>query len=158
MRSATSYGFAADVTGGAQPIHVSGVFSAPDHVRETVTVGGSTLELIRIGPRTFSRNGPSAAWAVVTPTSTPGPGDPRSAFSPLAATTATSAQGSTYGFTLSDADAAQLVQGSTSVTGRAAVTGGFITDLRYQSTSPPVSVHITYTGINTTPAVTAPPT
>jgi hypothetical protein len=158
MQSATSYGFVADVTGGAQPVHVSGVFSAPDHIHETVTVGGSTLELIRIGSRTFSRNAPTGAWTAATPTSTSGPGDPRSAFSPLASAMASSAEGSTYGFTLSDADAAQLVQGSTSVTGSAVVAGGYITDLRYQSTSPPVSVHITYTGINSTPAVTAPPT
>jgi hypothetical protein len=158
MRTVNSFRFTADVTGGAQPVHIAGEFSSPDRVHETVAVGTSTLELVQIGSRTFRRDTPTSPWSAVTPTGSSAPTDPRIAFGILASADSVSAAGSTYTFTLTNAVAAKLVTGSSSVTGTATVAGGHITDLAYQSKSPSISVHLVYSAINATPAVTAPPT
>jgi hypothetical protein len=156
MRQVETFRFTADVVSGTQQVHINGEFSAPDSLHETVKVGTGTLEFVRIGARTFRRDSPTAAWAVVPTTSATAPTDPRSAFAVLSKATDVHLVGAGYGFGLGKTAAASLVNGSTQVTGTALIGGGRITDLGYATTSPVVSVHLTYAGFNATPLVTAP--
>jgi hypothetical protein len=157
MRSVETFRFVADVVSGPQQAHVSGEFSAPDALHETVKIGPNTLEVIRIGARTFRRDSPAAAWQVVPATKATTPTDPRSAFAVLAKASDVRLQGNTYLFALTTSAAASLVNGSTGVTGAAVLDGGRITDLSYRAAKPVVSVHLTYAEFNATPRVTAPP-
>lgn len=157
MRTVSTFQFTADVVSGSQQVHVSGEFSAPDALHETVKIGSNTVEVVRMGSRAFRRDSATAAWRAVAAADAPAPTDPRSAFAVLANATAVRLQGSSYLFTLNKSAAASLVNGSTSVTGAALLDGGRITDLSYQAASPAVSVHLVYAGFNATPAVTAPP-
>jgi hypothetical protein len=157
MRTVNGFRFTADVVSGTQNVHVTGLFSAPDSLDETVVAGSQTLELLKVGSRTFRRDKPNGAWLAVPATSATSTTDPRSAFGTLAGATSVTVEGSTYQFSLSNAAAAQLIQGSASVTGSALVAGGRITDLRYQSSSPSITVHLTYSAFNQSPAVTLPP-
>lgn len=157
MRTTAAFRFTADVLSGSQPVHVSGEFSAPDSLHETVKIGSNTVEVVRVGARAFRRESATAAWQLVPPANASAPADPRSAFAVLARASSVRLQGSSYLFTLVKSAAASLVDGSTSVTGAALLVGGRITDLSYRATKPAVSVHLTYTGFNATPPVTAPP-
>ncbi len=157
MRTVSAFRFTADVVGGAQPIHVSGEFSAPDALHETVKIGSTTFELVRVGARAFRRDSPAAGWAVVPPANAAAPTDPRSAFAVLATAGTVRQEGSSYLFTLNRAAAGGLVNNSTGVTGSALLAGTRITDLSYRANSPAISVHLTYTGFNSTPPVTPPP-
>ena len=157
MRGVETFQFVADVSSGSQQVHVSGEFSAPDALHETVKVGPDTLEVIRLGARTFRRDTPTAAWQAVPAARATTPTDPRSAFIVLTKATDVRVQGTSYLFTLTGSTAASLVNGSASVTGTAVLDGGRISELTYKSATPPVSVHLTYTGFNATPRVTAPP-
>ena len=65
--------------------------------------------------------------------------------------------GANYHVTRTNQAATVLVNGSTGVTARALLDGTKITDLSYSATSPAISVHLTYTGFNSTPPVTPPP-
>lgn len=142
---------------GTQQVHVTGEFSAPDGLHETVLVGSNTFELVKVGSRTFRRDTPTAPWQVAPATSATTATDPRSAFSTLAEAMSVNVEGSTYLFSLSNRAADTLINGSKSVTGAAVVEGGRIADLRYQSNSPSIFVHLTYNAINKTPSVTPPP-
>jgi hypothetical protein len=157
MRTVSAFRFTADVVSGGQQVHVSGEFSAPDALHQTVTIGAKTVEVVRIGARAFRRDSATAPWQVVPPAEASAPADPRGAFEVLAKPAAVRLQGSSYLFTLSQSAGAALINGSTGVTGAAQLDGGRITDLSYQAASPAVSVHLTYAGFNATPAVTAPP-
>jgi hypothetical protein len=156
MRTVKGFRFTAEVVTGSQQVRVAGEFSAPDGLHETVTVGASTLELVKVGTRTFRRDSATVPWQAVPTTSSSPATDPRAAFSTLASTSAVKVEGATYFFSLSNGAAANLVNGSTSVTGSAAVDGGRIVDLKYQSNNPSVSVHLTYGAFNTTVVVTPP--
>jgi hypothetical protein len=157
MRTVSAFRFTADVTSGPQQVQVSGEFTAPNSLHETVKIGANTVEVLWVGTRAFRRNSATAAWQVVPPASASAPTDPRTAFGVLAKAAAVHMQGSSYMFSLSKADATGLVKGSSSVTGAAQLSGGRITDLTYQAASPAVSVHLTYAGFNATPPVTPPP-
>ena len=117
MRTVLTFRFTADVVSGSQQVKVSGEFSAPDGLHETVTIGANTVEVLRVGTRAFRRDTPTAAWRVVPAANASAPTDPRSAFSVLAGVTDVRLQGSSYAFTLGKPAAASLVAGSTSVTG-----------------------------------------
>ncbi len=156
MKMANTFRFTADVVSGSQSVHVSGEFSAPNDLHENVKIGSNTLELIRVGSRTFRRDAAAVPWQLATAARSAVPADPRSAFSTLTGVTAITLKGSSYMFTLTDGAAANLVQGSTTVTGTATLNGRWISDLRYGATSPSVSIHLTYRDVNSTPAVKAP--
>jgi hypothetical protein len=157
MRTVSAFRFTADVDSGSQQVHVTGEFTAPNALHETVKIGANTVEALWVGTRAFRRNSATAAWQVVAPASASAPTDPRSAFGVLANATSVHMQGSSYVFSLSKANATSLVKGSNAVTGAALLDGGRITDLTYQATSPAVAVHLTYAGFNATPPVTPPP-
>jgi hypothetical protein len=156
MKTVNAFRFTAEVATGTQQIHVAGEFSAPDRLHETVVVGSGTLELVKVGTRTYRRDKPTAPWQAVPATNTNATTDPRVAFDSLAAINTVQLDGSTYRFTLSSPAAAKLVAGSKSVTGAAVLDAGRITDLRYQSSSPSVTIHLTYSAFNSIPAVTPP--
>jgi hypothetical protein len=145
------------VTSGSQDVQVSGEFTAPNALHETVKIGANTVEVLWVGTRAFRRNSATAAWQVVPPASSSAPTDPRSAFGVLAKAASVRVQGSSYAFTLGKPNAASLVKGSSSVTGAAQLSAGKIVDLTYQAATPAVSVHLTYAGFNATPPVTPPP-
>jgi hypothetical protein len=157
MRTVSAFRFTADVSSGSQLVHVSGEFTAPNALHETVKIGANTVEALWVGSRTFRRDSATAAWQLVPPASSSAPTDPRTAFGVLANATAVHMQGSSYVFSLSKANASSLVKGSSTVTGAALLDAGRITDLTYQAASPAVSVHLTYAGFNATPPVTPPP-
>jgi hypothetical protein len=157
MRTVLTFRFTADVVSGSQQVKVSGEFSAPDGLHETVTIGANTVEVLRVGSRAFRRDTPTAAWRAVPAANASAPTDPRSAFSVLAGVTDVRLQESSYAFTLGKPAAASLVAGSNSVTGTALLSAGRIVDLSYKAASPAVTAHLTYAGFNTTPAVVAPP-
>lgn len=158
MRTVNAFRFTAEVVTGSQLVKVAGDFAAPNALHETVTVGSSTLELVKIGTRTFRRDSATAPWRAVTATSAGAATDPRVAFSTLAGTSAVKVEGTVYFFSLNGGAAANLVNGSKSVSGSAVIDGGRIVDLKYQSNSPSVSVHLTYGAFNTAVVVTPPPT
>jgi hypothetical protein len=157
MRTVSAFSFTADVVSGSQQVHVTGEFTTPNALHETVKIGTSTVEVLWVGTRAFRRATATAPWTVVPPASTSPPTDPRSAFAVLGSATSVHLQGTSYVFSLSKANATTLVKGSTTVTGAALIVGGRITDLTYQAASPAVAVHLTYTGFNATPPVTPPP-
>jgi hypothetical protein len=151
-----AFRFTAEVTSGSQIVHVSGEFSSPDGLHEVVQVDSHTLELVRIGARTFRRDTSTSPWQLTTAASSPAPTDPRTAFTALASNSAVTLKGSSYLFTLTNGAAAGLVNGSKSVSGSALLTDGRISDLKYEATNPAVAVHLTYSDFNATPAVTPP--
>jgi hypothetical protein len=157
MRMVETFQFTAEVVSASQKTNISGEFAAPDALHETVKIATGTLEVIRIGTRTYRRDSPTAAWQLVPPSKATTPTDPRLAFTVLAKATDVHLQGSTYLFTLTTSAATSLVNGSSSVTGSAVLAGGRITDLTYKAAKPVVSVHLTYAGFNATPRVAAPP-
>jgi hypothetical protein len=157
MRTVETFSFTAEVISGSQKTNINGEFAAPDSLHESVKVGSGTLEVIRIGARTYRRDSATAPWQVVTAAKATTPADPRSAFAVLTKTTDVRLEGSTYLFTLTTSAATSLVNGSGNVTGSAVLGGGRITDLTYKAAKPAVSVHLTYAGFNATPRVTAPP-
>ena len=157
MRTAKAFRFTAEVLTGTQQVRIAGDFTAPDALHEIVTVGASSLELVKIGTRTFRRDSATAPWQAVPATSARSATDPRGAFSTLAGTSAVKVEGAAYFFSLNNGAAANLVNGSNSVTGSAVIDGGRIVDLKYQSNSPSVSVHLTYGAFNTAVVVTPPP-
>ena len=158
MRTVNAFRFTAEVLTGNQQVRVAGDFAAPDALHETVTVGTSSLELVKIGTRTFRRDSATAPWQAVPATSASTATDPRGAFSILVGTSAVKVEGATYFFSLNNRAAANLVKGSKGVNGSAVIDSGRIVDLKYQSNSPSVSVHLTYGAFNTAVVVTPPPT
>jgi hypothetical protein len=157
MRAVNTFRFTAEVVTGTQQVRVGGDFVAPDAIHETVTVGTNTLELVKVGTRTFRRDSATAPWQVVPPAGASPATDPRLAFGTLAGISAVKVEGTAYFFSLNGGTAANLVNGSKSVTGSAVIDGGKIVDLKYQSNSPSVSVHLTYGSFNAALVVTPPP-
>lgn len=157
MEAVNSFSFTADVTSGSNTVHITGRFSTPNNLYEMVVVGVSTVELARIGSQSYRRETPGGAWAAVTAASATPPTDPRIAFSSLTGVSDVTVVGARYSFTLIGSAAGRLISGSSTVTGSAVLTNGLITDLSYQSASPAVTVHLTYSAFNTSPAVTALP-
>ena len=157
MQTVETFQFTGEVVSASQKTNISGEFAAPDALHESLKIGTATLEVIRIGGRTFRRDSPTAAWQLVPASKATTPTDPRLAFTALAKATDVHLQGSTYVFTLNTSAATSLVNGSSAVTGSAVITGGRITDLAYKAATPVVSVHLIYAGFNATPRVTAPP-
>jgi hypothetical protein len=157
MEGASSYRFAGTVTTGGRTVNLSGEFSAPDRLHETITVAGAApVERIVIGTSAYQRTGSS--WRAAPGTATAS--DPRSTFTALAQATTVSQQGSVYRFTLAGAAAGSLVSGgsaSGSVTGTASGSNNGITDLSFQSAAASgTTVRFTYSDIGTAPPVVAP--
>ena len=157
MQTVSRFSFTADVVSGSQQVHITGEFTAPNALHESVKIGAGTVDVLWVGTRAFRRASATAPWQVVAPASTSAPTDPRSAFAVLGNATSVHLQGTSYVFSLSKSNATTLVKGSSTVTGAALIDSGRITDLTYQAASPAVAVHLTYAGFNTTPPVTAPP-
>ncbi|GAC1374184.1 MAG: hypothetical protein NVSMB4_01420 [Acidimicrobiales bacterium] len=162
MASARSFRFVADISrSGAPTLHLSGEFSAPDHVHETITgtPQGST-EVAFIGKTTYRRR-PDGRWAQGAPK--PGAsagassGDPRQAFEVLEdAESVTTGSSST--FTLTGTAAHRLDGAATTIRGNATLTGSTITALDYQGDDPSATkVVLHYSDIGTSPEVSAPP-
>jgi hypothetical protein len=155
MESASSYRFTGAVTAGGHSINLSGEFSAPDRLHETITVaGGAPVERIVIGTSAYQRSG--TTWQAAPGTASAS--DPRSTFSALAQATTVSQQGSVYRFTLTGAAAGSLVSGpaSGSVTGTASLANDRITDLTFASAGTGTTVHFIYTDVGSAPPVVAP--
>jgi len=158
MEGAGSYQFAGQVTIGVEVLKLGGQFSAPDRIHETLTlVGGQPIERVVIGATTYQRT--LVGWQKVTASTSAG--DPRATFNALAGVTNVHLSGSTYSFELTGTAAAALVTGSdpsATVNGTITVQSGYITTLSYQSPSGAgTTVSFTYSGVGTTPPVTAPP-
>jgi Tfp pilus assembly major pilin PilA len=157
MESITSYHFAGQVTIGTESLSLSGEFSAPDHLHETLSLPGvAPVERILIGTSTYQRSG--TKWQLVAAASTSS--DPRTTFGSLAAVTNVTANGTVYSFSVTGPATASLISGTgttTTITGTAAVQGGKITNVSYRSaTGAGTAVTFSYTALNTSPPVTAP--
>ncbi|GAC1307570.1 MAG: hypothetical protein NVSMB16_03830 [Acidimicrobiales bacterium] len=162
MASARSFRFVADISrSGAPTLHLSGEFSAPDHVHETITgtPQGST-EVAFIGKTTYRRR-PDGHW--VQGAAKPGgasagssSGDPRQAFEVLEdAKSVTTGSSST--FTLTGTAAHRLDGAATTIRGNATLAGSTITALDYQGDDPSATkVVLQYSDIGTAPEVIAP--
>jgi hypothetical protein len=158
MESVTSYRFSGQVTVGIEVLRLAGEFSAPDHLHETLTLAGvAPVERVLIGRVAYQRAGTTwkrAAGAATT-------SDPRSTFSALAGVTSATASGSVYAFTLTGAGAQALISGSgatTTIAGTVTVQAGRIASVSYGSAAGAgTAVSFTYSGLDTTPPVTAPP-
>jgi hypothetical protein len=152
-QGATTFTFNGTTTSGAATVKLTGEYSVPNDVHESVQIGTATLEFVRVNGKVYRRDSATAAWAAAT---TGIQTDPRTAFA-LLGDSAASGSGNAYTFTLSGDAAAKLVSGSTAVTGTATVGNGYITGLTYSSVSPAVKVQLTYTNFNATAKVTPPP-
>ena len=157
MEGSSSYRFAGAVNAGGHTVNLSGEFSAPDRLHETITVAGAApVERIVIGTAAYQRTG--TTWQAAPGTATAS--DPRSTFAALALATTVSQQGSVYSFTLAGAAAGSLVSGGTTsgpVTGTVTVSNDRITDLAFRSAAAAgTTVHFTYSDIGTAPPVVAP--
>jgi len=157
MASLQTYRFSGEVVTGPQQIKLAGEFTAPDRVHETLTVAGvGDVELVLAAGQTYQRVS-SGGWAGVTSGSEHTGSDPRQAFLALGQASVGPVNGNTYTFELRGPAAAGLIGGSSDVSGSAVVDAGRVTDLSYRSAgSPATSVHLVYTDIDTTPAVTIP--
>jgi hypothetical protein len=158
MQAASGYKFAGRVTIGIEVLNVTGSFSAPDHLDQTLQlVGGPPLERVSIGAVTYQR-GPFGWRSLAT---SPAVGDPRVVFTALGAASGVTQLGSTFAFSLSGASAATVAAGATAqtvVTGSATIQGGWVQALSYRSTAGAgTTVSFTYTAMGSTPPVTAPP-
>jgi hypothetical protein len=157
MEAASSYRFAGGVSAGGHTITVTGEFSAPDRLHETLTVAGAPpVERVAIGTAAYQRN--ATTWQAVSGATATG--DPRRTFAALAQATAVTVQGSGYRFELVGPAVSSLVTGgsaATTVTGTVTVTNGRITDVVYRSAvASGTTVHFGYSDIGTAPPVTAP--
>ncbi len=157
MESVSSYQFSGQVTIGIETLKLAGEFSAPDHLHETLSLGGSApVERILIGATTYQRSGTS--WKRVASAVTSS--DPRSTFGALAGVTAVSASGSVYTFSVTGPATTALISGSaatTTITGTVTIQAGRITGVSFRSAEGAgTGVSFTYAGLNTTPPVTAP--
>ncbi|MGA7912612.1 MAG: hypothetical protein WB682_11210 [Candidatus Dormiibacterota bacterium] len=155
MQTVTSFEFTAKVVTGSQEARITGEFAAPNNLHETAQIGTQSLELIRVGSRTYVRSAANTPWAPAT--GSPAPADPRAAFRVLESAGDVTLSGSTYAFTLTGAAAAALIQGAATVKGTVTLAGGRIATLSYQATAPAVSVDLAYSNFNGAPAITLPP-
>jgi len=137
MESITSYAFSGRVTIGIESLTLTGQFSAPDHLHETLSLPGvAPVERILVGTSTWQRSG--TKWQRVAAASTSS--DPRTTFGALATAALISGTGAT-----------------TTITGTATVQGGRIVSVSYRSPAGAgTAVTFSYSGLNTTPPVTAP--
>jgi len=157
MESIGSYHFSGQLTIGVEVLTLSGEFSAPDNLHETLVLGGAApVERILIGQVTYQK-GPFG-WAKVASATTAS--DPRSTFGALALATHVTQSGSVYSFSMTGAAAASLVSGAgstTTITGTVTIQGGQIVSVSYSSPAGAgTTVTFTYSGLNTSPPVTAP--
>ena len=157
MESVASYRFSGHLTIGVEVLTLSGEFSTPDNLHETLVLGGAApVERIVVGQVTYQK-GPFG-WAKVASATTAS--DPRSTFGALALATHVTQSGSVYSFSMTGPPAAALVTGvgpDSTVTGTVTLQAGQIVSITY---SAPVGAGTTvtfiYSGIGTTPPVTAP--
>jgi len=157
MQAATSFHFAGNFVAGTQTVTLSGVYSQPGRLDETVQLAGRTFEFLLDGNTAYERFAPGTRWEKVTRSSAGALTDPRHAFALLAAVDDANGSGGKFTFTLSGDAAASLVAGSSALSGTVTVVSGKIVDLTYTSASPAVNVHITYSAVGTTATVTPPP-
>ncbi|MFI5043117.1 MAG: hypothetical protein ACHQNA_14935, partial [Acidimicrobiales bacterium] len=158
MQAATDYHFSGQVAIGIEVLKLSGEFSAPDHLHETLTLGGgSPVERVIIGPAAYQRS--LLGWQRVAGASTAG--DPRSTFTALAGAAHVKVSGSVYSFDMTGPNAAALISGNepaATVSGTVTVQSGQIVSLTYTSPAGAgTTVAFAYSGVGTTPPVTAPP-
>ena len=157
MESITSYHFTGRVTIGIESLSLSGDFSAPDHLHETLSLPGvAPVERILVGTSTWQRSG--TKWQRVAAASTSS--DPRTTFGALAGVTNVTANAGVYSFSVTGPATAALISGTgatTTITGTATVQGGRIVNVSYRSPAGAgTAVTYSYSGLNTTPPVTAP--
>jgi hypothetical protein len=157
MESITNYHFSGRVTIGIESLTLTGEFSAPDHLHETLTLPGVTpVERILIGTSTYQRTG--TKWRRVAPASTSS--DPRTTFGALASVSNVTANGGVYSFSVTGPASAALISGTgttTTITGTATVQDGRIVNVSYRSPAGAgTAVTFSYSALNTTPPVTAP--
>jgi hypothetical protein len=158
MESVVGYDFTGTVQSGTETVTITGQFAAPNRIHEMLSApGAQPLERIVIGTSQYERVG--TGWKAVSGSA---PTDPRSTFGALADATSVTAQPGGYAFTVAGTAAAQLVAGApasgATITGTVEVQGGNIVDVAYRSDDAShTSVHFTYSGVGTAPAVTAPP-
>jgi hypothetical protein len=158
MEAVTSYQFSGQLTIGIETLKLSGEFSAPDHLHETLTLPGvAPVERVLIGTAVYQRTGSGWQRAAASATSS----DPRTTFGALAGVTEVSANGSVYSFSLTGAATSALISGvssSSTITGTVTIDVGRIVDVSYRSAAGAgTTVTFSYAGLNTTPPVTAPP-
>ena len=156
MRIVTTFEFTAKVVTGAQQAQISGEFASPHNLHETAQIGAQTVELIRVGNKTYTRTAANTPWTLSSGSASSAPADPRAAFAVLESAGDVTLAGSTYSFTLTGSAAAALIQGAGTVTGTATLAGGRISALSYKATTPAVSVDLTYSKFNSAPAITLP--
>lgn len=159
MQAAASYQFSGRVTIGVEVLNVSGRFSTPDRVDETLQlVGGPPIERVGVGTVTYQR-GPFGWRRVAAPGAN---GDPRAVFTALASASGVTRNGSAYTFSVSGAAASGLVPGAgpgTVVTGSASVASGWVQSLTYRSSAGAgTAVELTCSAFGTAPQVTTPVT
>ena len=157
MEAITSYQFSGRVTIGIESLTLTGQFSAPDHLHETLSLPGvAPVERILIGTATYQRSG--TKWQKVAAASTSS--DPRTTFGALANVSNVTASGDVYSFSVSGPASAELISGtgpSTTITGTATIQGGRIVNVSYRSPAGAgTAVTFAYSALNTTPPVTAP--
>jgi len=157
MRIVTSFSFTAKVVTGSQSAQISGEFASPNNLHETAQIGAQSLELIRVGTKTYTRSAANAPWTLSSGSTSSAPADPRAAFAVLESAGEVTQSGSTYSFTLTGVAAAALIQGAATVTGTATLAGGRILTLGYQAAAPAVSVDLAYSNFNAAPAIALPP-
>lgn len=157
MQSEESYQFSAQVTIGIEVLHVTGTFSAPDRIEETLQlVGGPPIHRLGVGAVTYQSEG--GRWTRVS--SAAAMADPRAVFDALADVANVTRQGSVYSFEVTGASVTALVSGGTAQTvasGTAAIANGRIQNLMYGSKAGAgTTVVFTYSNFGTAPPVTLP--
>jgi hypothetical protein len=157
MQSVASYQFSAQVTIGIEVLHVTGTFSAPDRIDETLQlVGGPPIRRLGVGAVTYqpvfgrwTRTNSAAAMA-----------DPRAVFDALADVANVTRQGSVYSFEVTGASVTALVSGGSSQTvasGTATLANGSIQNLMYGSKAGAgTTVVFTFSNFGAAPPVTLP--
>jgi hypothetical protein len=157
MQAAPSYAFSGRVTIGVEVLNVSGTFSAPDLLHETLQlVGGPPVERVSLGAVTYQR-GPTG-WRRVGSAATMA--DPRVVFESLTGAASVGHQGQEYSFNLSGPGVTALVSGGSAATvahGAAVVEAGRVQSVTYRSSAGAgTTAAFAYTELGTAAPVTVP--
>jgi hypothetical protein len=158
MQAAPSYAFSGRVTIGLEVLNLSGTFSAPDRLHETLQlVGGPPVERVSLGTVTYQRG--ATGWRRVDSAATIA--DPRVVFDTLTDAASVTRQGQAYSFDVSGPSVTALVSGASAATvarGAAVVEAGRVQSLTYRSSAGAgTTATFTYTSLGTAVPVTAPP-
>jgi len=163
MAGARSYTFAAALAIGASTTRIAGDFQAPDRVREVITAGTGTAEVVFIGAHAYTKDPTSGRWSS-SPAAATQPGrDPGAAFAVLERAEGATTTPAGITFHVPTSLAGQLLapnsrRAVSSVEGRAVVVPGGLSHLEFSiSTSAgQVRIVLDYQHLNTGAPVTAP--